>query len=92
MLKIYSILDDKAQCFNTPYFAQNDLVACRSFSDLCNDSRSIVSQHLGDFHLYCLGEFDDEKGILKPYDMSNFISHALQYANIERSNGDGDTL
>lgn len=32
MLKVYSILDDKAQCFNTPYFAQNDLVAGRSFS------------------------------------------------------------
>lgn len=92
MLKVYSILDDKAQCFNTPYFAQNDLVACRSFGDLCNDSRSLVSQHLGDFHLYCLGEFDDEKGILKPYDMPNFISHALQYANVERSEGDGNTL
>lgn len=92
MLKVYSILDDKAQCFNTPYFAQNDLVASRSFSDLCNDSRSIVSQHLGDFHLYCLGEFDNEKGILKPYDMPNFISHALQYANVERNDADGDTL
>ena len=44
MLKVYSILDDKAQCFSTPYFAQNDLVASRSFSDLCNDSRSLVSQ------------------------------------------------
>lgn len=92
MLKVYSILDDKAQCFNTPYFAQNDLVAGRSFSDLCNDSRSLVSQHLCDFHLYCLGEFDDEKGILKPYDMPNFISHALQYAHVERNDGDGDTL
>lgn len=92
MLKVYSILDDKAQCFNTPYFAQNDLVASRSFSDLCNDSRSLVSQHLGDFHLYCLGEFDDEKGILKSYDMPIFICHAMQYANVGRSDGDGDTL
>lgn len=92
MLKVYSILDDKAQCFNTPYFAQNDLVAGRSFSDLCNDSRSLVSQHLGDFHLYCLGEFDDEKGILKSYDMPIFICHAMQCANVERSEANGDTL
>lgn len=92
MLKVYSILDDKAQCFNTPYFAQNDLVAGRSFSDLCNDSRSLVSQHLGDFHLYCLGEFDDEKGILESYDMPIFICHAMQCANVERSEANGDTL
>lgn len=92
MLKVYSILDDKAQCFNTPYFAQNDLVASRSFSDLCNDSRSLVSQHLGDFHLYCLGEFDDEKGFLKSYDMPAFICHAMQCANVERSEANGDTL
>lgn len=92
MLKIYSILDDKAQCFNTPYFAQNDMVASRSFSDLCNDGRSVVAQHLGDFHLYCLGEFDDDKGIIKPYDMPGFICHAIQCANVERSASDGDTL
>lgn len=92
MLKVYSIFDDKAQCFNTPYFAQNDLVASRSFSDLCNDSRSLVSQHLGDFHLYCLGEFDDEKGVLNPYDTPSFICHAMQCANVERSEANGDTL
>lgn len=92
MLKIYSIMDDKAQVFNTPYFAVNDPVAVRSFTDLCNDSRSTVSQHLGDFHLYCLGEFDDEKGILKPYDMPAFICHAMQCATVERSESDGDTL
>lgn len=85
MLKVYSILDDKAQVFNTPYFAVNDLVAIRSFSDLCNDARSSISQHLGDFHLYCLGEFDTDKGLLKPLDMPAFIAHAMQMARIDRS-------
>jgi hypothetical protein len=92
MLKIYSIMDDKAQVFNTPYFAVNDLVSIRSFTDLCNDSRSTVSQHLGDFHLYCLGEFDDVKGLLRPYDMPTFVCHAMQCANVERSESNGDTL
>lgn len=85
MLKIYSIMDDKAQSFNTPFFAVNDLVASRSFSDLCNDARSTVSQHLDDFHLYCLGEFDTDKGLLVPLDMPVFVAHALQMARIDRS-------
>lgn len=92
MLKVYSIMDDKAQVFNTPYFAINDPVAARSFTDLCNDGRSTVSQHLGDYHLYCLGEFDDDKGLLKPYDMPIFVCHAMQCANIDRGDNDGDTL
>lgn len=92
MLKVYSIMDDKAQVFNTPYFAINDSVATRSFADLCNDSRSSVSQHLGDYHLYCLGEFDDDKGLLKPYDMPIFVCHAMQFAVDVRSDSDGDTL
>lgn len=88
MLKIYSIMDDKAQTFNTPFFAVNDLVASRSFSDLCNDSRSTVSQHLGDFHLYCLGEFDTDKGLLRALDMPVFVAHAMQMSRIERGEED----
>lgn len=93
MLKIYSIMDDKAQVFNTPFFAVNDMVATRSFCDLCNDTRSTVSQHLGDYHLYALGEFDDDKGLLKPYDIPTFVCHAMQCVAVaERSDSDGDTL
>jgi hypothetical protein len=65
-LKIYTIYDDKACSFLTPFFAVNDSVALRQFSDLVNDSQSLVFKHSSDFALYSCGSFDMLSGLLIP--------------------------
>lgn len=65
-LSAYSVRDESAQSFGTPFYAQTELVAIRSFKMLIDDERSTVYHYPGDFSLYHLGYFDDETGILEP--------------------------
>ena len=82
MLRVYSIFDDKAQVFNTPFFSINHGTALRAFGDLCNDTRSSISRYPQDFHLYCLGEFDEDKGCIVNAEHPEFIAHAVNMVHI----------
>lgn len=81
MSKVYSIFDDKAQVFNVPFFAVNDNVAVRIFAYVCNDSNQLISRYPNDFHLYCLGEFDGDKGVIVNGDMPVFLANAISLVN-----------
>lgn len=59
-IKVYSIYDVKAKSFSLPFFAPNDQVAKRSFSDLVNDPSSQVSLHPEDYKLYYCADFDQQ--------------------------------
>lgn len=82
MLRVYSVFDDKAELFRTPFFEVNDGVAMRDFGSLCNDSRSVVGMHPEDFHLYCLGTFDDDKGLFELEPQPRFVTHAVNMLNV----------
>lgn len=82
MSKVYSVFDDKAEVFNVPFFATNDNVAIRSFADACNDSRQLMSRYPHDFHLYCLGEFDEDKGVIVNGDKPVFLVNAVSLVNL----------
>lgn len=60
----YSVYDNKALVYAVPFFATTDGSAIRSFQDLANDTNTTVGRHPGDFSLYCLGDYDDQKGVL----------------------------
>lgn len=74
--KIYSIYDEKAQMFNTPFFSQNDDMAIRSFQDLASDPQSTIYLHPEDYKLYELGEFETDSGLIVPLDPPRFIINA----------------
>lgn len=74
--KIYSIYDEKAEVFNTPFFSQNDNIAIRSFQDLANDPQSTIYRHPEDYKLYELGVFEDDAGKVIPVDQPRFIINA----------------
>lgn len=74
--KIYSIFDEKAVIFNTPFFAMNDALAVRSFQDLAADPSTTIYKHPEDYKLYELGEFCDFKGTVIPVDKPRFIVNA----------------
>lgn len=61
-LNAYSIFDNKALQYHPPFFAATDGAAMRSFQDLVNDHNSTVSRHPGDYSLFRVGTFDDNKG------------------------------
>ena len=62
----YCVYDNKALVYGLPFFAPTDGSAVRSFQDLCNDTDTTVGRHPGDYSLFMLGNYDDQKGALIP--------------------------
>ena len=68
MMRLYSIRDAKTQAFSTPFFQQNDETALRMFRDELHGSNgpSMLSKHPEDFDLYCVGDWNDYSGAIRP--------------------------
>lgn len=64
LLKGYTIYDNKSLRYHTPWFQSTDGEAVRAFTDLVNDHNSAISRHPGDYSLWCMGTYDDNKGQL----------------------------
>lgn len=78
-LKIFSVLDVKADAFMTPFFFSTTGQAVRAFSDLANDGQSMVSRHPGDYRLNCIGEFDDSTARVAAYEKPEPLGFASDY-------------
>lgn len=63
MLRMYAIYDVKALAYAPPFFMATDGVATRAFKELVDDNTTSVGRHPGDFKLYCVGQFDDQRGV-----------------------------
>lgn len=57
-LLMFSIFDNKADAFNTPFFMAARGQAVRAFQDLVNDGQSAISKHPEDYKLCLIGEFN----------------------------------
>lgn len=58
--KVYCIYDEKAKLYNDPFYMVNHGVATRTFSDMVHNPETVINKHPTDYHLYYLGEYDDE--------------------------------
>ena len=59
---VYAIYDEKAEGYNSPFPVSTDGLAKRSFEDACKDVRTDLYKYPGDFTLYCIATWDDDKG------------------------------
>ena len=80
-LVAYSIHDDKSESYNTPYFAQNDNMAKRSFADLVRDPSTTISKNPEDFRLYRVGEFINDDGKLYQEEIPTLVASATDYTD-----------
>jgi len=64
ILYAYTIYDNKALIYNSPFFQHNDAVAVRMFGELIADPSTSVGRHPGDYVLYCVGSYSDAHGRL----------------------------
>ena len=62
--RMYSVYDAKAEMHNTPMFVSTEAFAIRNFADVCNNPQHPMGQHPEDYHLYFLGEYDDDTGTI----------------------------
>jgi len=61
-LIMYAIFDNRAQRYDTPFFAFNDIMAERRFLMTVREKTSIFSHFTKDFDLVKLSSFDIETG------------------------------
>jgi hypothetical protein len=78
-MKVFSVIDLKAQTYMPPFFMHNEKLAERAFGDAANNGEHMFCAHPEDYALYCLGEWDDETGKMENYDTPESLGLAIQY-------------
>lgn len=63
---IFSVFDNKAEAFITPFFMPRPAMAERVFREMCNAEDHQFGKHPSDYTLFELGEFDDSNGSVTP--------------------------
>lgn len=76
---VYSIFDDKANCFSFPHFNNTNAQAIRAFGDLVANPKTPVASHPEDYSLYQLGEMDDETGRLTSLPAPALLARATEF-------------
>ncbi len=77
-MELYTIYDSKEEIYYQPFFLLNDAVALRQFGDMANEETSKISKHPEDYHLWCLGEWDEITGELKTYPTKQTVINASE--------------
>lgn len=75
--KIYAIRDAAVRSFDIPRAFLTHEEAIRSFKATCNNPEVIFNAHPEDYDLYCLADYDTNKGVLIPFDPPQHIAKAV---------------
>lgn len=77
--KIFSVYDNKARAFSTPYYSVNRDVGIRHFERAINDPSVDFHHHPSDFTLFEIGEWDTESGVMSPHAQHVNLGLGAQY-------------
>jgi len=66
-MKIFCMLDTKANYFLQPFPETSTIAALRGFETAVNESKSTFARFPDDFCLMELAEFDQQTGEIRPY-------------------------
>lgn len=81
ILNCYSLFDNKSLTYAAPFFGPTDGFATRAVRDLANDQTTMVGRHPGDFVLFCIGQYDDQKGLMSPVSPLRHVVDAVALVN-----------
>lgn len=77
--KAYSILDTAINVYGAPFVSQYEGLALRYFTSQANDPSSDIGRYPSQFHLFCVGEFDDATGAITGYPVPVSLGLASSY-------------
>lgn len=75
---IYAIYDEKAEAYNAPFPLATDGLAKRSFEMACTNPATDLYKYPGDFKLYCIATWDDNKGSFNNVVPAKFIASNIR--------------
>lgn len=64
--KVVALRDSKVGNFGSLCLVKTLSVGERMFNDLTMDRSTLIGQHPEDFSLWCVGDFDDDTGVITP--------------------------
>lgn len=70
---LYAYRDEKMGSFTLPFACLNEAVAERDFQTALRDERTNVSKYPGDFVLYEIGRFDQDKGFIEGHLVPKYV-------------------
>lgn len=83
ILKVFAVYDSKALAYLQPFFSESVGSAIRAFGDAANESGSPIGKHAGDYQLYEIGEFDNNKGLLTPLVPMKLLGCAADFVVVQ---------
>lgn len=68
-LVMFSVYDNKARAYCTPFFCPTEEVGMRAFATAANDPAHLICHHPEDYTLVVIATFDDDTGAVavKPH-------------------------
>jgi len=76
---LFSIYDEKAHAYMPPWCLPTVDLAIREFVDLVNDPESKIFRHQSDYTLFCVGEFDNQSGVLSSEDGCRSLGNGVEF-------------
>lgn len=80
-LNAYSVRDEKAARFITPFFIQTHAEAIRVFGENVLNEKTMWHKYPEDFRLYYIGSFDEESAQLESKSVPLHLSSAIDFVN-----------
>lgn len=84
ILKVYSIRDEKAETFGSPFYQATHGLAERSFRQVVSDEKTNVNKFPEDYDLWYLGEFDSKTGKFDALETPQHQLKAIQLVDKEK--------
>jgi len=79
----FSVYDSKSEVYMLPFFSNSTASGLRLFSDATNEPKSVFYRHPGDYTLFEIGTYDDNKGIMLAYNAQINHGTAITFKNIQ---------
>lgn len=82
--KAFAARDSRLGIFMPPFFMQHTGQALRAWEQSCNDPKSSMNQYPDDFQLFEVGAFDEDNGVLVPFEHPKQIATAKEYIKVDK--------
>lgn len=77
--KIFTIYDEKAHAYLTPFFLPHADMATRTFGGCINSPDHQFGRHPQDYSLFEIGLYTDTDGVIQPHDRSKSLGNGLEF-------------
>ena len=71
------MFDSKAGVYSTPFYSRNSDTALRDFQRAAMEEGNNINIHAGDYTLFRIGHFNEDSGVITPFDGFENLGNAL---------------